>query len=181
VSGTGAFRLKAGINAWLEEISFRAGMIAGAVILVAVAAVGAIVAVLAGSGHAAGAPDALGTANSAAVAPAASRAAHQHGTPSPGTRARSAPAATSRSAPAGGTHPSASGSGPAGAGAGAVDTPGGTTADDAAPHGRLSGPVVPASGRVGGGLGHSFPPGWAPREGAWGPSLGGPHFLGPRR
>ena len=55
----GTFRthsgLRAVINAWLEDISFRTGMITGAVVLLVIAAVGAAVAVLGHSGQAASA------------------------------------------------------------------------------------------------------------------------------
>ena len=53
----GTFRthsgLRAAINAWLEDISFRTGMITGAVVLLVIAAAGAAVAVLGHGGQAA--------------------------------------------------------------------------------------------------------------------------------
>ncbi|MFY9648582.1 MAG: hypothetical protein WAK83_30205, partial [Trebonia sp.] len=71
----GTFRthsgLRAVINAWLEDISFRTGMITGAVVLLVIAAVGAAVAVLGHSGQAASALGSRGPASSATIAPSA--------------------------------------------------------------------------------------------------------------
>ena len=60
--------LRATINAWLEDISFRTGMITGAVVLLVIAAACAAVAVLGHGGQAAGA---LGSRGPATVAPSA--------------------------------------------------------------------------------------------------------------
>ena len=65
MSGGGTFRthsrLRAVINAWLEDISFRTGMITGAVVLLVIAAVGAAAAVLGHGGHGGQAASALGS------------------------------------------------------------------------------------------------------------------------
>ena len=168
----GTFRthsgLRAVINAWLEDISFRTGMITGAVVLLVIAAAVAAVAVLGRGGQAAGA---LGSRGPATVAPSA--AAFPVGTAQPpvmpgsATPARSVPAtsapsrsAAAVSAPAGGS-PSAApatGSGPVAAAPGA---------------GRESyGLASPADWR------HGTRLGWGERGWTWGPHRGGTHFRG---
>ncbi|MGA9832685.1 MAG: hypothetical protein WBQ71_16325, partial [Trebonia sp.] len=86
----GTFRthsgLRAVINAWLEDISFRTGMITGAVVLLVIAAVGAAVAVLGHSGQAASALGSRGPASSATVAaPSAGGAAQPPAMPGSAT------------------------------------------------------------------------------------------------
>ena len=60
--------LRAAINAWLEDISFRTGMITGAVVLLVIAAAGAAVAVLGHGGQVASALSSRATATPATVA-----------------------------------------------------------------------------------------------------------------
>jgi hypothetical protein len=172
VSG-GTFRthsgLRATINAWLENISFRTGMITGAVVLLAIAAAGAAVAVLSHGSQAAGA---LGARGPAMVAPSA--AALPVSTPQPPVMPGSATPA--RSAPATSAPPRS---------AAAVSAPAGGSPSAAPASG--SGPVAAASGagREGYGLAspagwrHGFPPRWGGRRWVWGPDRGGPHFGGP--
>jgi hypothetical protein len=165
VSGNGAFGshsgLRAALNAWLEEISFRTGVIAGAVALVVVAAVGGAVAVFGQSDQAA---SALGSRSTVApptvAAPSAGGAAQPRAAPSSATPSRSAAAtpAPARSAAA----VSAPGTGsPA-----AVAAASGSSRESHA----LAGP---AGWRPG------LPSGWGARGWVWGPHRGGPHFGGP--
>ena len=103
----GTFRthsgLRAVINAWLEDISFRTGMITGAVVLLVIAAVGAAVAVLGHSGQAASALGSRGTASSATVAaPSVGGAAQPPAMPGSATPVRSARAALAPGAVRGG-------------------------------------------------------------------------------
>ncbi|HET6190678.1 MAG TPA: hypothetical protein VFE59_27220 [Trebonia sp.] len=161
----GTFRthsgLRAVINAWLEDISFRTGMITGAVALLVIAAVGAAVAVPGHSGQAASALGSRGPASSATVAPSAAPssaapARSARATPAPATPA---PARSAASAPG-------TGSPPAGPAAGS-----GTAAASGASR-ESYGPAGPAGWR------HGFPPDWGERGWAWGPYRSGPHFGG---
>ncbi|MGA8465910.1 MAG: hypothetical protein WB688_17225, partial [Trebonia sp.] len=90
----GTFRthsgLRAVINAWLEDISFRTGMITGAVVLLVIAAVGAAVAVLGHSGQAATALGSRSTTSPATVAaPSVGGAAQPPAMPGSATPVRS--------------------------------------------------------------------------------------------
>ena len=161
-------RLRAVINAWLEDISFRTGMITGAVVLLVIAAVGAAVAVLGDGGQAAGALGSRGPASSATVAaPSTGGAAQPQWAPASATPARSAPAAPARSAV-----PGAPGNGSPSA---VPATGSGSAVVAAAPSSsresyRLASPA---------GWRHGSPLGWGERGWVWGPDRGGPRSGGP--
>jgi hypothetical protein len=70
--------LRATINAWLEDISFRTGMITGAVVLLVIAAAGAAVAIL---GHGSQAASALGSRATATPATVAAPSAQPSAAP----------------------------------------------------------------------------------------------------
>jgi hypothetical protein len=172
VSG-GTFRthsgLRAVINAWLEDISFRTGMITGAVVLLVIAAGAVAVTVLGHGGQAAGA---LGSRGPATVAPSAAASpvstAQPPVMPGSATPARSAPAASA----------------PPPRSAAAVSAPAGGSPSAAPATG--SGPVAAASGagREGYGLAspagwrHGTRLGWGERGWTWGPYRGGTYVRG---
>jgi hypothetical protein len=172
VSG-GTFRthsgLRATINAWLEDISFRTGMIAGAVVLLVIVAAGAAVAVLSNGSQAASALGSRATATPAAVgAPLTGGAAQPSAVPSSAVPARSAaatPAPARSAAPARGASSTApeTGSGPTRSAAVAAASGAGREG---------YGLASPAGWR------HGFPEGWDRRGWVWGPYHDGPHFGG---
>ena len=169
----GTFRthsgLRAVINAWLEDISFRTGMIAGVVVLLVVAAAGAAVAVLGHSGQAA---SALGSRRTASPATAAAPSA----APSSAAPSSAAPARSARATPSPATPAPARSAAASAPGTGSPPAAGSGTAAVAAASGASResyGLASPAGWR------HGFP-GWGERGWVWGPYRGGQeHFAGP--